>query len=84
MLKEERAFMVNELSKLGLRVYEGKGDFLMFYCEKDLVEPLLERGIYIRSCDNYEGLGNGFYRIGLKLRNKNEELIAALKEIING
>ena len=49
---------------------------------RELREPLLEKGIQIRSCANYPGLEAGWYRIAVKLPRENETLLAALKEIL--
>jgi threonine-phosphate decarboxylase len=37
-------------------------------------------GIAIRSCANYHGLGEGWYRVAVRLPEENEQLIAALRE----
>ena len=47
-------------------------------------EPLLERGILIRRCDNYRGLGKGDYRAAIRLPKENDILLQAMKEICRG
>lgn len=46
-----------------------------------LKEALLERGILIRSCHNFEGLDGSFYRVCIRRRQENERLIQALAQI---
>lgn len=40
---------------------------------------LLNRGIMIRDCSNFVGLGKGYYRIAVRTHNENEALIDAVK-----
>jgi len=49
--------------------------------ETPLHESLFHRGILIRNCDNYVGLGPGYYRICIRKREDNAKLIEAIKEI---
>ena len=42
---------------------------------------MLERGILIRNCANYTGLGQDFYRIAVKGHPENVQLIEALLDI---
>ena len=45
-------------------------------------EKLLEKGILLRSCANYRGLTEGDCRIAVRTHGENEQLIAALREVI--
>lgn len=74
-VQKEREYLVGELEKLGFRVYPGEGNFLLFFHEKNWYERMLQRGILIRDCSDYEGLGKGFYRIAVKKREENEMLL---------
>lgn len=58
-----------------LKIFPSQANFLMFYTEFPLYEALLQRGILIRDCRNYRGLGPGYYRIAVKSREENEELL---------
>ena len=46
-----------------------------------LLDRLRSRGILIRRADNYEGLEAGWYRIAVRRREENRQLIAALEGI---
>jgi threonine-phosphate decarboxylase len=48
----------------------------------DLKERLLQRGVLIRSCANYINLDADYYRVAVRLRDSNEKLIAALREVL--
>ena len=49
-----------------------------------LYEALLERRILIRSCTNYRGLDNTYYRVCVRLHEDNEILIRELERILAG
>ncbi len=83
-IREQREVLTAGLRALGLRVIDSRTNYILFYSAKELREPLLERGIQIRSCANYPGLEAGWYRIAVKLPEENETLLAALKEILEG
>ena len=48
---------------------------LLLYSEEPLYEKLLAKGILIRDCENFGGLGKGFYRLAVKSRKENEFLL---------
>lgn len=48
--------------------------------ETPLHERLFEKGILIRNCDNYSGLGPGYYRICVRRHEDNVKLIGAIRE----
>lgn len=83
-IRQERAFLTCELRALGLQVVDSHTNYILFHSEKELREPLLEKGIQIRSCANYPGLRGGWYRIAVKLPEENRILTQALKEILEG
>ena len=70
------------LEALGCYVCPGKANYLLFYSPKPLADALLRRGILIRSCENYHGLGSGWYRIAVKTHEENTVLLSALQEIM--
>ena len=80
---KERRYLEKELWKLSIRVYEGEADFLLLYTEIELKEELLKRKILIRDCSSFRGLKEGFFRVSVKQRKENEQLISAIKEIQN-
>jgi len=84
-IRAERPKLRQGLERLGLRVLPSQVNYLLFYSEKELKAPLLEGyGILIRSCANYPGLGQGWYRIAVKRPEENRRLLAALEEVCHG
>lgn len=82
-IAKERAFLKAELTRLGLRVYPSKTNFLLFYSTTNtLYKDLLQRGIVIKDCKSYKGLKEGFYRIAVRTKRENKLLIEALGEVL--
>ena len=72
----ERQQLQSGLQGLGFQVVSGAANYILFYTERtDLAQLLLERGIAIRDCSNYVGLGPGWYRVAVRLREENERLL---------
>lgn len=82
MIRQERPFLAGELEKLGLWVCPSQANYLLVRSGKPLAGPLLKRGILIRDCSNYEGLGPGWYRLAVRPREENRVLLDALQEIL--
>ena len=80
-MEKERQFLEEGLKQAGYKVFPGKANFLLIYCEQPLYDRLLEKGILIRDCENFRGLSKGFYRIAVKDRKENETLLNAIGEI---
>lgn len=81
-VSQERHFLMEGLKSLGLQAYESEANFILIRSEKPLYEGLLKRGILIRSCENFRGLDKSYYRIAVKRRQENEELLKAMGELI--
>ena len=81
---QERAWLRSRLEELGLWVCPSQANYLLLRSPRELYEPLLERGILIRDCSNYHGLGRGWYRVAVKLRDENQRLTSALGGRLGG
>lgn len=75
---EERLLLEEGLRRKGIRTFPAAANFILCYSERPLYEHLLERGILIRDCSNFRGLGKGFYRIAVRGRKENEILLENL------
>lgn len=78
-VETERLFLTEKLRALGIRVFPGDANFLLFSGGQDLYGKLLQQGILIRDCGNFRGLSQGYYRIAVKSREENEVLLRALQ-----
>ena len=84
-IRAERPRMFQALKDLGFRVIPGEGNFLLFYSDDtDLAEALREKGILLRACGNFRGLGPGWYRTAIRTAEENDALLRALKERQDG
>lgn len=81
IIKEEKEYLIQELRKLGIRVWDSDGNFLLFYTQKPVYDLLLKEKILIRNCENYKGLTHGYYRIAIKSHEENKKLIEAMGKI---
>lgn len=82
LIAEERDFLRRGLRERGMEVFFSEANFLLFYTEKEVAEALLKKGVLIRDCSNYRGLGRGYYRVAVRKREENEELFRALDEVL--
>lgn len=83
LVSRERVFLTEELTKLGFTVYPSMVNYMLFShpweTKPELKAFLMGRGILIRSCFDYRGLGSSFYRISVKTRSENRRLLQELK-----
>ncbi len=83
LIREERGYLKGGLKALGLSVYGSQANFVFFRAPSDtLREQLKKRGILIRCCADYKGLGAFYYRAAVRTRAENERLLAALGDIL--
>jgi threonine-phosphate decarboxylase len=78
-----RAALESALRGMGLHVYPGQANFLLFRADATAGDGLRERmivrhGIVLRSCANYEGLDHRYYRVAVRTEAENHRLVAAL------
>lgn len=85
MIARERTFLVEGLTEVfrdagkKLEIYPSDANFILFRACFPLYERMLKRGILIRDCSNYRGLGEGFYRIAVRGHEENLLFMEALR-----
>lgn len=82
LLRTQRKRLTEGLRRFGFWVYPSQANYLLFEGPENLHTQLKAQGIAIRNCDNYHGLGAGWYRIAVRLPEENEELLAAISRIV--
>jgi cobyric acid synthase/histidinol-phosphate/aromatic aminotransferase/cobyric acid decarboxylase-like protein len=87
---ELRKSLSADLAKIpALKVYPAHANFLLCELRKGtmnadkLQAELLKRGILIRSCSNWQGLGPNFFRLAVLDRDSNNLLISELKDLFS-
>ncbi|GHU60119.1 threonine-phosphate decarboxylase [Clostridia bacterium] len=83
LISQQREYITTALRTLGLKVYESHTNFILFRSgDHSLCRKLEGYDILIRSCENFAGLGPGYYRAAVKSEPDNRRLISALKEVL--
>lgn len=83
LIREQRPVLAAGLAELGCRVIPGEANFLLFSCpDTGLDGKLEERGILLRNCSNFPGLGPGWYRASVRMGEENQALLRAMREVL--
>jgi len=72
----------NCIKRHGFWVCPSKANYILLYSQEKIDDALLDKGILIRDCSNYYGLGMGWYRIAVRKHDENKFLMRALCEVI--
>ena len=84
IIKAEREFLSKSLSDFGIRVFDSAANFLLLRSDIPLYDALLREKILIRSCANFRGLDERYFRVAVRTHEENLALIAAVGRIIHG
>jgi threonine-phosphate decarboxylase len=64
----------------GLVPFPGAANFLLVRGPAGLTERLSRRGVLVRGCEPFPGLGPGYFRVAVRSAAENERLLAAMRE----
>ena len=81
VIRIERMWLEEKLKRMEIRAIPSEANYILMYSRTDLAEGLKEKNILIRDCENYRGLGKGWYRIAVRLHRENRLLVEALEQI---
>ena len=82
LIRAERPRLAAALESCGCRVIPGEANYLLFYDPTPMLpEKLAARGILLRSCADFSGLGTGWYRTAIRREEENGMLIAAMEAV---
>lgn len=81
-IKTERTFVAEGLEALGIGAFPSDCNFMLLQSDLPLASALEKRGILIRDCANFSGLGSGFYRIGLQKREEHRLFLRETEKIV--
>ena len=82
LVQKELAWLKEQFQMLGLKTYDSQANYLFFEGPVDLKEKCLEKKILIRSCSNYVGLDERYFRVAVRKHTDNVALVHALREIL--
>lgn len=82
-IEKQRIYLVGELKKLGIKVFDTRANYIFFRTEKEIIKPLENKGFLVRSCANYPSLDSSFYRIAVRKDIENKAFIEALQDVLS-
>lgn len=83
LIRRERPRLSAGLAALGCRVCPGEANYLLFFCGAPaLPRRLAEKGVLIRDCSNYPGLGRGWYRAAVRTAAENTVFLKIMEEVL--
>ena len=84
LIRAQRPRLAAGLAGLGLTVWPSGANYLLFRAPGDttLKDRLLARGVLIRSCANYPGLGPDYYRAAVRPAEELDALLDTLGEVL--
>jgi threonine-phosphate decarboxylase len=86
---EGRNSLQHDLERLGLSVYPSSANFILFRLGPEVDSDafwqhmIVQHGIVLRACTNYEGLPRGHFRAAVRTREENNRLVEALVETVS-
>lgn len=80
----EKAYLTKELSLFSqLQLYDTAANFLFIKSERvDIFEQLLAEGVVVRSCRNFVGLNDHFFRVAVRTKEENQHLVKVFKTLM--
>ena len=83
-IKKERSYLLQNLHKLGFKVYGSEANYIFFAAKNlpRLAEKLKKDGFLIRKCANYHNLDEHYYRIAVRTTSQNKLLIKAVRKLL--
>ena len=82
LIAQQRPRLTAGLRALGLRVLDGRANYLLFQGPETLGDALQPQGVVLRSCANYPGLDGSWYRTAVRTGPENEQLLKTLAEVL--
>ncbi len=81
MIRREKEYLLEGLRAAGMQTIGFDANYIFFRgTEAGLAERLREKGILIRSCANFEGLDDAYFRIAVRTHSENERLLVAMRD----
>jgi threonine-phosphate decarboxylase len=84
----ERTWLADQLQRLGLRVFPSAASYLLVKIDESWNglefwrRLIVEHRVVVRSCANFEGLNETFFRIGVRTRADNQQLVGAFTAVL--
>ena len=83
LLDRQRPVLRSGLAGLGAARIAGEANYLLFHhADLNLADKLVQKGVLIRRCDDYAGLGPGWYRVAIRGEEENQWLLQTIRQVI--
>lgn len=86
LIKCEREWLEGRLQSLGLVLYKSRANFVLFKLEQYLADGFqafaYQRGMLVKKLFERNGLDGTFFRVAVRERSQNENLILAIEEFM--
>lgn len=87
-VEKERDYLLSGLADIHwLKPFPSVANYILVRIDREgldgdaLFDMLAKKGLLIRSCTSFEGLGNKFFRIAVRKREDNERLVNGLRQV---
>lgn len=85
-IESEREFLIEGIRAAGFEPLPTETIFFLINLGGEISSPelkrrLLKKGILVRDCSSFEGLGEDYIRVAVKLRDENQRLIDELRQL---
>ena len=77
-LREELFASLRGLS--GIEPFPGAANFLLVHGPEGMPERLARRGVLVRGCEPFVGLGPGYFRVAVRTGEENARLVSEIRE----
>ena len=87
LIEKERDRLLSALRILpGVEPFPSTANFILIKLTSidawKLTEKLGQRGLLVRDCSSFSGLGNGYVRIAVRTRKENKRLVRTIRELL--
>lgn len=79
-IREEMDFLKRSFDAVGIVHTDADANFILFRAPADLGQRCRRKGILIRDCSNFRGLSAGDFRVAVRSRKEEMELLQVLQE----
>ena len=82
LLDWQRPLLQESLAGLGAKNITGEANYLLFFHpDACLADKLVHRGVLIRRCAGFPGLGPGWFRTAVRTAEENRKLLEAVRQV---
>lgn len=83
LINKEKAFLEKRFRETEIKYFPSAANYYLLKIENagDVVSSLRKKGMLVRDCSNYKGLGSSYIRVAVKSHKHNEALLEELLKL---